>query len=132
MLKNFLRPYVEVRPHTWSKYLILAEFTANNAVNTSTGYSPFVLNAGEPTTLPKSLVVPQSMSSNQGFEDVLCQMKEVLEIAQPNVAQAQERTMCQVNKARYIEEWKEADQVLLSTGDLCIFAMHLPMKLKRH
>ena len=51
VLENFLRPYVEVHPHTWSKYLSLAEFAANNAVNASTGYSPFVLNAREPPTL---------------------------------------------------------------------------------
>ena len=42
VLKNFLRPYVEVHPHTWSKYLSLAEFATNNVVNASNGYSSFV------------------------------------------------------------------------------------------
>ena len=55
MLENFLWPYIEVHPHTGSKYLSLAEFAANNLVNASTSYSPFVLNAGEPPTPPKSL-----------------------------------------------------------------------------
>ena len=53
VLENFLWPYVEVHPHTWSKSLSLAEFAANNAVNASTGFSPFVLNTGEPPTLPE-------------------------------------------------------------------------------
>ena len=42
-LENFLRPYVERHPHEWSNQLSLAEFAANNAVNMSTGYSPFYL-----------------------------------------------------------------------------------------
>ena len=80
-LKNFLRPYVEVHLHTWSKYLSLAEFATNNAVNASIGYSPFVLNAGEPPTLPESLVVSQGSANNQVVADVLSTMKKALEIA---------------------------------------------------
>ena len=80
-LENFLRPYVEVHPHTWSKYLSLAEFAVNNAVNASTGYSPFVLNVGEPPTLRESLVVSQGSATNQVVVDVLSTMKKALEIA---------------------------------------------------
>ena len=47
-LENFLRPYVERHPQTWSQYLALAEFAANNTVNVATGYSPFFLNSGDP------------------------------------------------------------------------------------
>lgn len=82
MLKNFRQPYVEVYPHTWRKHLNLTEFAASNVVNAFIGYSPFVLNVEEPPTLPELLVFPQSSSSNQVVEDVLRQMKEVLEIAQ--------------------------------------------------
>ena len=130
MLENFLWPYVEVHPHTWSKYLSLAEFAANNAVNASTDYSPFALNAGEPPTLPESLVVSQGSTTNQVVADVLSTMKKALEIAQHNLAPAQQKTKQQVYKARRAEEWKEGDQVLLSTRHLHTFAMHLPMKLK--
>ena len=80
MLEKFLWPYVEVHPHTWSKYLSLAEFAANNAVNASTGYSPFVLNAGEPPTLPESLIVSQGSATNQVVADVLSMMKKALKI----------------------------------------------------
>ena len=78
MLENFLRPYVEVHPHTWSKFLSLAEFAANNVVNASTGYSPFVLNAGEPPTLPESLVVSQGNATNPAVVDALSPMKQAL------------------------------------------------------
>ena len=36
-MENFLRPYVERRPASWSQHLTLAEFAANNAVNVATG-----------------------------------------------------------------------------------------------
>ena len=52
VLENFLWSYVEVHPDTWSKYLSLAEFVANNAMNVSTSFSPFVLNVGEIARLP--------------------------------------------------------------------------------
>lgn len=71
-----------------------------------------MLNIGEPPTLPESLVVPQSSSSNQAVEYVLRQMREGLRIAQCNLAQAQERIKRQVDKARRVEEWKEGDQEL--------------------
>ena len=35
-LENFLRPYVEEHPETWSTRLSLAEFAANNAINVAT------------------------------------------------------------------------------------------------
>ena len=41
VLENFLRPYIEHRPSTWTAQLPLAEFAANNAVNVSTGFTPF-------------------------------------------------------------------------------------------
>ena len=109
VLEKFLWPYVEVHPHTWSKFLSLAEFATNNAVNASIGYSPFVLNAGEPPTLPESLVVSHSSATNQAVADVLNTMKKALEIAQRNLAQAQQKTKQQVDKVRRVEEWKEGD-----------------------
>ena len=58
-------------------------------------------------------------------------MKEALATAQHNLVKAQNRTKQQVDKTRRAQEWKEGDQVLLSTRHLRTFAMHLPMKLKR-
>ena len=55
-LENFLRPYVERNPSCWVKQLPLAEFAANNAVNASTGYTPFYLKAGQDPAVPMSLL----------------------------------------------------------------------------
>ena len=46
-LENFLRPYVERQPDTWSPQLALGEFAANNAVHVATGHGAFYLNSGD-------------------------------------------------------------------------------------
>ena len=62
-LENFLRPYVERHPQTWSQYLALVEFAANNAVNVATGYSPFYLNCGDHPLVPSVLMHSGGVSS---------------------------------------------------------------------
>ena len=62
-LENFLRPYVERHPQTWSQYLALAEFAANNVVNVGVGYSPFYLNSGDHPLVPSVLMHGRGVSS---------------------------------------------------------------------
>ena len=75
MLENFLRPYVELHPHVWSKRLSIAEFAANNAINVSTGYTPFFLNSGGESNvarasrdLPRVNLKPGSKGGHQSDE----------------------------------------------------------------
>ena len=56
VLENFLRPYIEHRPSTWTSQLPLTEFAANNAVNVSTGFTPFYLNFGQHPVIPTMLL----------------------------------------------------------------------------
>ena len=56
ILENSLRPYVERNPLEWTQHLALAEFAANNAVSTATGYSPFYLNGGEHPIVPSTFL----------------------------------------------------------------------------
>ena len=100
VLENFLRPYVELHPHIWSKRLSIAEFAANNAINVSTGYTPFFLNAGEDPALPENLLIPPGSTSNQAVHEAISRMKEALDDAKLNLAQAQERMKRQVDKTR--------------------------------
>ena len=62
-LENFLRLYVERHPQTWSQYLALAEFAANNAVNMATGYNPFFLNSGDHPLVPSVFMYGGGVSS---------------------------------------------------------------------
>ena len=100
MLENFLRPYVKLHPHTWSKRLSVAEFAANNATNVSMGYTPFYLNAGEDLALLENLLVPLGSISNQAVQEAIGQMKETLDDAKLNLVKAQERMKTQVDKTR--------------------------------
>ena len=131
VLENFLRPYVELHPHTWSKRLSVAEFAANNAINVSIGYTPFYLNAGEDPALLENLLVLPGSTSNQAVQEAIGRMKEALDDTKLNLVKAQERTKTQVNKTKREEEWKVGDRVFLSTWHLQTFAVHLPPKLRR-
>ena len=131
VLENFLRPYVELHPHTWSKRHSVAEFAANNAINVSTGYTPFYLNAGEDPGLPENLLVSLGSTSNQAMQQTIGRMKKALDDAKLNLVKAQERTKTQVDKTRREEEWKVGDRVFFSTRHLRTFAVHLPPKLRR-
>ena len=131
VLENFLWPYVELHPHTWSKRLSVAEFAANNAINVSIGYTPFYLNAGEDLALPRNLLVPPGSTSNQVVQEAIGQMKEALDDVKLNLVKAQERMKTQVDKTRREEEWKVGDRVFLTTQHLQTFVVHMLPKLRR-
>ena len=91
-LENFIRPYVEAHPQTWSQYLALAEFAANNAVNVATGYSPFYLNVGDRPLVPSALMHGGGVSSGvEAVQTMVDRMKTALEEAQANLSVMQHR-----------------------------------------
>ena len=72
-VENFLRPYVERRPASWSQHLALVEFAVNNAVNVAIGYTPFYLNFGDHPIVPLILLhsgdVPSHVEAMQTMVD---------------------------------------------------------------
>ena len=81
-LENFLRPYVERHPQTWSQYLALAEFAANNVVNVATGYNPFFLNFGDHLLVPLVFMHGKGMSSQiEAMQAMVDRMKTTLDEA---------------------------------------------------
>jgi transposase InsO family protein len=50
-----LRSYVSSRQDDWDTYLVYIEFAYNNSVNTSTGFSPFVLQFAQSPRTPWDL-----------------------------------------------------------------------------
>ena len=79
VLENFLRPYIEHRPSTWTVQLPLAEFAANNAMNVSTRCAPFYLNSGQHPVIPTMLLSRgQPKSSNEVVKEALERMKVAL------------------------------------------------------
>ena len=130
-LENFIRPYVEAHPQTWSQYLTLAEFAANNAVNVATGYSPFYLNAGDHPLVPSALMHGGGVSSGvEAVQTMVDRMKTALEEAQANLSIAQHRAQTYANKLRRDEKYEVGDEVVLTTRHLPV-SQHLPVKLWR-
>ena len=130
-LENFLRPYVEAHPQTWSQSLMLAEFVANNAVNVATGYSPFYLNAGDHPLVPSALMHGGGVSSGvEAVQTMVDRMKTALEEAQANLSVAQTRAQAYVNKSRREETYEVGDEVVLTTRHIPV-SQHLPAKLRR-
>ena len=131
VLENFLRPYVEQNPSTWVAQLGLMEFTANNAVNTSTGFTPFYLNCGEDPVLPNTLMVYRESEASQAVTETVDRIKVALGDAKTNLTAAQQRSKRQADRSRREEMFEVGDEVVLSTKHLRGYAPHLPMKLKR-
>ena len=86
VLENFLRPYIEHRPSTWTMQLPLAEFVVNNAVNASTEFTPIYLNSGQHPIIPTMLLTcGKPKSSNEAVKEALERMKTVLADAHTNL-----------------------------------------------
>ena len=100
-LENSLRPYVKRHPQTWSQYLALAEFAANNAINVATGYSPFYLNSGDHPFVPSVLMHGGGVSSQiEAVQTMVDRMKTGLKEAQANLTVAESRAKSQVDHLR--------------------------------
>ena len=85
-LENFLRPYVERKPQTWSQRLALAEFAANNVVNVATGHTPFFLQSVDHPIVPSVLMHGGSgLSRVKAMQVMVDWMKKVLEEVQTNL-----------------------------------------------
>ena len=106
VLENFLRPYVERYPASWSQQLSIAEFAANNSVNASTGYTPFFLNTGADPTVPQAFLLPSHpQSENQVVQETLQRLHEATHLAKQHLEAAQQRMKHQADKSRREEEY---------------------------
>ena len=132
VLENFLRPYVERSPHTWVQQLSLTEFTANNAVSISIGFTLFYLNTGAHSTTPVSMMHggDSKGSQNEAMKETLEWMKTALAEAQTNLERVQHKMANVVNCSRRSEQYKISDEVVLSMTNLRNYCPHLLAKLQ--
>jgi transposase InsO family protein len=106
IVKKVLRKYADYDATNWSRLLHLVEFSLNNAVNTSTGYSPFYLFFGfEPRVFPEEYLVRKSKATANLTETI----GSVLLSAQKHIATSQAEMVVRYNRNR-----KEAPR--FSTG----------------
>src|SRR5258706_11216645 len=97
VLEQYLRVYTNYQQDDWATLLPMAKFAYNNAMNTTTGVSPFFTNKGYHPEFTADPQVETSLAKAQAFmADLECVQAELKE----NIAQAQERYQKNVDKHR--------------------------------
>lgn len=114
-LEEMLRAYcaADHRQQLWDDYLPLVEFQYNNAVNISTGFTPFFMNYGQHPNTPATLLTdeaPSSLSLAKDSEEFVGMLKEILHAATASMERAQ------VNAKRYYDQKSNDPQ--FKVGDL--------------
>jgi hypothetical protein len=97
VLEQYLRIYVNYQQDNWSSLLPFAEFSYNNAEQSSTKKSPFFSNYGYHPTLHFNQVVSQS-SSVPASDDLIQQLKSLHEEIKSEVSLAQQQQAIYYNQ----------------------------------
>ena len=118
-VETILRAFVDQQQTNWDLLLTAAEFSYNNSINATTGYSPFFLNTGFHPHVPSSLLQPPSTPNPSVNEFVEAQQTALL-IAQKAIAQAQDRQRDNADRRRRDHTFKVGDQVMLNAEDITI------------
>jgi hypothetical protein len=117
-LEQILRNYVSYEQDDWDSMLVYVEFAYNNAVQSSTGFTPFHLLYGQNPTIPTSLISPKIETNVQATQESLTKMAELIKRAQENIVQAQERQAKYANEHRREHKFNIGDQVLISSNNI--------------
>jgi len=118
-LITMLRAFVDQRQTNWDLLLSAAEFATNNATNSSTGMSPFFLNAGFHPNMPMSLMTP-APSPNPAVSEFVQDQSAALALAKESLITAQQRQAANADLHRRDHDFKVGDQVLLSLENITL------------
>jgi len=121
-LEEMLRPYISYHQRDWDKYLPMMEFSYNNSVNPSTGYSPFFLNQGYHPIVPSNLIKTTN-TPIPAVSDFVQQQSSALALAQDAIAHAQLRQQQNEDRNRRPTPFAVGDKVLLSTEHISAAAL---------
>ena len=83
-IEEALRHYISYKQDNWNKYLPLIEFSINNTVNTTTSYTPFMMDIGRNPVTPLSLLCDNEEASQ--FAD---RINQVIDVASQKIREAQ-------------------------------------------
>ena len=118
-LEELLRSVVNFHQTDWDEHLAAAELAVNNAVQASTGFTPFYLNSGQQASLPlDQAIVGLRPSSNPEASDRIRRLKADLARAREHIERAQQRQAKYADQHRRAVTFKVGDSVLLSTEHL--------------
>jgi RNase H-like domain found in reverse transcriptase/Integrase zinc binding domain/Chromo (CHRromatin Organisation MOdifier) domain len=119
VLEEMLRHYVSADHSDWDKHLSMAEFAMNNAVNVSTGRTPFELNQGWHPRTPLGEEIhrqhnsqaPMATAFVANWQQRMREAKELIQVAQARMKQF-------VDKGKVEPVFKVGDKVMLSTKNI--------------
>src|SRR5258708_454451 len=97
VLEQYLQVYTNYQQDDWATLLPMAKFGYNNAMNMTTGVSPFFTNKGYH---PEFTADPQVETSSAEAQAFVADMERVQVELKENIAQAQERYRKNADKHR--------------------------------
>lgn len=119
-LEDALRAYVNASHTDWDQRLTALEFAYNDKRHASTGYTPFYLNSGRHPHVPAALLNERG-GENPRHPDakaLISRLRKDLELAKANLERTRETMAKWANQKRRHHEFKEGDEVMLSTANL--------------
>lgn len=117
-IEEMIRSYVTpLRLDDWDEHLPALEFAYNDAVQSSTGSTPFYLNYGQHprSVLDVSLPSATGRKSARAAHDFQSAMQEVIQSAKRKMAAAQERQAAVANRKRRDVTFNKDQLVFLSS-----------------
>src|SRR6266446_10395874 len=97
VLEQYLWTYTNYQQDNWAMLLLMAKFAYNNAMNATTGVSPFFVNKGYHLEFT---VDPQADTSSAKAQMFMADLEHTQVELKENIAQAQERYWKNVDKHR--------------------------------
>ncbi|KAB2836622.1 MAG: DDE-type integrase/transposase/recombinase [Caedimonadaceae bacterium] len=120
-LEDFLRHFVNSYHTDWDEQLPLAQFSYNNSVSVSTGYTPFQIVHGVSPTTPIDLFErkpDEQLPEVVVTEAYINRCKDVVNCAVDNIKKAQAIQAKYYDATHRDDKFKQGDLVLLSTENL--------------
>jgi len=108
-LKQYLRLYCNYRQNDWAEWLLIAEFSYNNWIRSSTGQSPFLVNLGCHPNMGQD--IGKTTEDSPGTEEFLKTIREI----RNKVEEALKKTNVMMKK-----KWdtKKKSEIKWKNGDL--------------
>ena len=118
-LEQMLRAYVSPYHDDWDEHLVSAEFAYNDAVNASTGYTPFYLNSGRHPRTPLAMFcTPVTDQGSEAVKEYAARLRLDLSHARESLQAAQVRMAKYADLKRRDRMFQVGDKVWLAAKNL--------------
>ena len=106
--------FINFEQNNWARLLLMAEFTYNNAINASSGHTPFELNLGyHPRMLYKDDV--NFCSKSKSADKLSTELRKLMIICRENLHHAQELQKRAHNKGVKLRSYAPGNKIWLNS-----------------